>query len=191
MGSYFSGTRVIDATDGVDSSASLMDDAEDEILQVFQARRISLVNNPMLMTTNEWEMSLSDASAYPAWRNPSSAAGSNRYLHFGVPLYVGQVITGVYAIVSGTNGANLGAIEFMYGALGSTLSSQDITGGTTNPWDTSGEAWANKVTYSLTAAPFPLTITADYLYALRFTSSNTNSDDNYIWDAYVTAKQGS
>ena len=185
MAYLYEGDRVWTAVAGPAASAD-MNTLQDQLRDMLGPRVVKAVYHPMPLLANEWQCGLNNVAAMPAWYNPAGAAGADKHLILGVPVMVEQKITSITAIVSGTNAAPGGAIAFCHGDMGAVATSIDLDG-VADCWDTGGEAYANRVTYTNVPA-VPISLGEEAHCFFYFTASNVAANLNYIWDAYVTVQ---
>jgi hypothetical protein len=182
MATLYDGARVFTAAAGGTALASEQNDLQDQLISGLAERERDWMfngfNDPGNTTWNSWQNLPQNGYCLQTTHNS---------MILWVPFFlrVNEVLTEVSVSVTGLTGALGGSIDFVYGD-GAGVVAQAIDGGAANPWDTGGTAYGNLTTYTLSAAPLPLTTPTDDKYAFKITSgTNSATHANYLWNCNV------
>ena len=115
-----------------------------------------------------------------------NCAAAGAVMHIPFQLREGEKVVSATVIVSSTQ--NGGSLELAYGTIGSAASTQDITGATANPWNTTIDNFANAATYTYNATTYIIGTDADYVTLYLVGPGGTGVAS--LWDAYLTVQFG-
>jgi len=199
MATLSDGTRVFSAADAAQILAADHNQLQDILIALFEQRRSSFwqgtpCNDPAVVPNfNDWDVRGPGTGAVIAdtgfwfWES----AGNDMEIVFPLTgLLVGQVITEIIVIVGGNTTATGGTADLYYGAPASNMSSTNIDG-VANMFDPGGALdESDPIVYTVSAAPFPLTVTSSYSYFVHIRSSAANGAGNRIYDVIARTQFG-